>query len=301
MPPILMRMGNARAHIHYLIEIAANFLLTSSNYTTQIEMEEMKDKYVQNMQSNRTFACFAKLKSDMKEKQVPIIDPTQLIYFQHNFKKPVYIEKVTNIDLKSAYATILFNDGFITKETFDYICKSAKKERLASVGMLASRKKIFTFKTGSVIDEQEIISEKSGFFFYAVQRTSEIMSEIQRIASKNYLYTWVDGIYFLPNKNVDFLCEHYLTENNFKYSVDQLSEFEVQFKYDNILVTFKKEGKRKIFNLPVPTTEFKRIIMNAILQANHKTNGKNIGPVVRARQERIAERERKKELANRRK
>lgn len=272
MPPILMRMGNARTHINYLVDIAANFILTSSNYTTQIEMDDLRDKYVQTMQSNRTFACFAKLKKDTKDKPVPAIDNTMVNYFVHNFKKPIYIDNVLNIDLKSAYATILFNDGFITEDTFNYVSKSAKKERLASVGMLAARKKIFTFKTGCVVDESEIVSEKSGFFFYAVMRTSEIMAELQKIAAKDYLYTWVDGIYFLPNDNVKWRCINYLADHKFNYTCDELEQFEVEFKRDNILVTFKKEGKRKIFNLPLPMTEFKRLMIDAILQANRKAS-----------------------------
>jgi len=233
-------------------------------------MDEKKDKYVQTMQTNRTFACFAKLKSNLKDKPIPDIDNSMVSYFVHNFKKPIYVDYVTNIDIKSAYATILFNDDLITKETYEYICKSKKKERLASVGMLASRKKIFAFKTGAVIDEKEIISEKSGFFFYCVKRTAEHMAEIQRICGKDYLYTWVDGIYYLPNTNTDFLCETYLHESGFNYKLNQLTEFEVQFKIDCILVTFKQDGKRKLFNLPLPVTEFKRIMMDAIMQANHK-------------------------------
>lgn len=265
-------MGNARSHINYLIDIAANFVLTSSNYTTQIEMDEKKDKYVQTMQTNRTFACFAKLKSNLKDKPVPDVDNTMVNYFVHNFKKPIYIERVTNIDIKSAYATILYNDNLINEDTFQYICKSAKKERLASVGMLAARKKIFTFKTGSVVDEQETVSEKSGFFFYAVKRTSEIMADIQKICGKQYLYTWVDGIYYLPNSNIDFVASAYLRDNKFDFRIDRLEEFEVQFKHDCILVTFKKDGKRKIFNLPLPITEFKRIMIDSILQANRSTS-----------------------------
>lgn len=269
-----MRHGNAREHINYLIDIAANFILTSSNYTTGIEMDEMKDKYVRTMQTNRTFACFAKLKSQVKDKPVPEIDRDSLVYFQHNFKGNIYIDEVTNIDLKSAYATILFNDGFINKDTFEYILKSRKPERLASVGMLASRKKIFTFKGGAPIDEQEIISDKAGFFYYAVKRTSEIMADLKEVCRQNYLYTWVDGIYFHPNKKMQSGMIKHLADNNFHYSVDYLTEFEVSIKQENIVVTFKKDGKRKIFNLPLPTTEFKRIMMDAIIKCNHKQHEK---------------------------
>lgn len=269
-----MRMNNAREYINYLQDAHMDFLLTSSNYTTQIEYEGAKEKYVQTMQSPRTFACFAKLKSQIKDKPIPDVDKDSLIYFHHDFKKDIYIDTVYNIDLKSAYATILYNDKYINKETFDYIVSSTKQERLASVGMLASRKKIFNFKGGSPIDEKEVVSEKSGLFFYAVKRTYEIMSNLKKICGTDYLYTWVDGIYLLPNDAHKKECIAYLEENNFKCSFDVLSEFEVKIKGDHTLVTFKKEGQRKLFNLPSPMSEFKKIMMDAIL-AKKATKHKN--------------------------
>ena len=264
MPPILMRMGNARAHITYLIASHLNFILTSSNYTTAVETEYSKDKYVQTMQSNRTFACFAKLKKDLKDKKIPNVTREEVRYFQHDFKKNAKYEKVYNIDIKSAYATILYIDGFITKDTFEYIQKCSKQERLASVGMLASRKKIFQFKKGLPITEEEVISEKSGLFFYAVKRTFEIMDELKRICGSNYLYTWVDGIYFLPCDRIKKECISLLEDNSFKCSFDVLSKFEINIKTDHTIVTFKKDDKKKIFNLPSQITEFKRIMIDAV-------------------------------------
>jgi len=254
-----------------------DFILTSSNYTTQVEHGDIKEKFVQTMQSNRTFACFAKLKSQIKDKPVPDIDKNSLIYFHHDFKSDIYIDTVYNIDLKSAYATILYNDKFIDKKTFEYIMSSTKQERLASVGMLASRKKVFQFKSGSPISEEEIVSEKSGFFFHAVKRTYDIMSDLKKVCGNDYLYTWVDGIYFLPNDEVKDWCVRHLEKYNFRCSFDVLTEFEVKVREDNTLVTFKKDGKRKVFNLPSPMSEFKRIMIDAVLSSNRKKSEDGIG------------------------
>lgn len=290
MPAILMRMGNARKHLDYMIHSMYPFYLTTSNYSMKIETyyeaedgtledylaEEgrklfLDKKYIATDQSKRTFAAFAKLKSDLKEKKVPKIDPSELIYFQHDFKQSMYIEQVINIDLKSAYATILYNDGYISEETFRYLHSATKKERLASVGMLASRKRIFDFKKGEPVGDPEVhVSPNAGFFFHAVKRTYEIMSELKRICGEDYLFTWVDGIYFLPSweKRVD--CENYLSSVNIKFSTDTLTEFEVKVLANKCLVEFKKEGKRKLFNLPSLSTEFKRISLEAIMRINKK-------------------------------
>lgn len=268
MPPILMRMQNARTHINYLIEAKQSFQLSSSNYTTGIKSDAFPGKYVAQLQSNRAFAAFAKLKKAVKDKPVPDISNDDVRYFQHNFRKDIYIDTVFNIDIKSAYATVLFKDGLIDADTFAYLSKSSKQDRLSSVGMLASRKEVFEFKNGSPVSEEEIVSPLSGFFFYAVQKTFEIMDELRRICGMDYLYTWVDGIYFLPNDEVRRSCIDYLDSTGYKFSSDVLQEFEVKIKQDVILVTFKKENKLKIFNLPGITSEFRRLMMDSILLLN---------------------------------
>lgn len=274
MPPILMRMKNARTHINYLINSKQSFELSSSNYTTGIKCDDkaLCAKYVATMQTNRTFACFAKLKKAVKKRPVPDVKPEDVRYFQHNFKSNIYIDTVYNIDLKSAYATILFNEGFIDKETYVYVCAGSKQERLASVGMLASRKEIFSFHNGVPISETEVVSENSGFFFYAAKRTFDIMDELKRICGQDYLYTWVDGIYFLPNVDTKEKCQEYLQSSGLKNSFDQLQEFEVRIKQNEIVVTFKKGAKLRRFSLPPIVSEFKRIIMDSILLINKNKN-----------------------------
>lgn len=275
-----MRMQNARTHINYLIEAKQTFTLSSSNYTTGIKCDSFPGKYVANLQSNRAFACFAKVKKAVKDKPIPNISNDDVRYFQHNFRKDIYIDTVYNIDIKSAYATVLFKSGLIDEETFQYLAKSSKQDRLSSVGMLASRKEIFEFKNGSPISETEVVSELSGFFFYAVQKTFEIMDELRRICGMDYLFTWVDGIYFLPNDRVRKECSDYLDNICYRYSSDTLSEFEVKIKTDLIYLTFKKEGKLKIFNLPGITSEFRSLMMDSILLINkNKKNEKDFRKV----------------------
>lgn len=276
MPPILMRMNNAKAHIDFLTETRQTFELSSSNYTTGIKSDAWPGKYVQNLQSNRAFACFAKLKKAVKDRPVPDVKSEDVRYFQHNFKKDLYVERVTNIDIKSAYATILFNDGYIDEATYKYVCGATKQERLASVGMLASRKEVFQFVKGEPVDEEEVVSGKAGFFFYSAKRTFEIMDDLKRICGNSYLYTWVDGIYFLPNSGAERECRQYLEGIRFGHTVDYLSGFDVSIKQDLIVVRFRNgKGKSKLFNLPNAMSEFKRIMMDSILSINSKKGEKS--------------------------
>lgn len=261
----LLRKNNARAYLNYLKKTGIPFEMYVSNYTAKFVTELFQRKFVHNMQSNRAFACFSKLKSDLKNKPIPEIDQDKLSYFVHDFKKDEYVGNVTNIDLKSAYASILYNDGFISKATFDYISKGTKQERLVSIGMLASKKQYFKFDAGKIIANDEIISPTSNFFFYAVKRTGEIMADLKAICGNAYLFTWVDGIYFLPDSNIEKECKEYIAQNGFKCSTDSLKNFSVRVSKKQVTVNFIKDGKHKPFNLPLPNSEFKRLIIEAIL------------------------------------
>jgi hypothetical protein len=268
MPITIMRDGNAEEVLSYLTQGKFDFQLTSSNYTTRVNSELVNRTFVQTIQSNKTFAAFAKLKKDLKAFTVPNISVEQVRYFEHDFKKDFYHPEVINIDLKSAYARIFFNDKMITDKTFKYISKLKKQERLAAVGMLASRKKVFQFKDGKPVSYEENISELSGFFFYSVKRIQEIMSELKRICDEKYLFTWVDGIYLIPDEQTIKNCVQYLESIKFPFSTDTLQNFKISILEKNTYVTFQKKGISKRFYLPSISSEFKKVTMEAIILVN---------------------------------
>jgi hypothetical protein len=271
----LLRGNNARAMMNYLKSIGIPFEMQCSNYTVLFKADGLEKKYVHSMQSGRAFGCFAKLQKDVKNKPVPEIDMESLSYFVHDFKESVYVGDVFNIDLKSAYATILYLDGYITTDTYNYICAGTKQERLVSVGMLASKKQLFKFDGGYITSNEEIISPFSNFFFYAVKRTSEIMAELKAICGQDYLFTWVDGIYLHPNKKTRDACIKYIQSIGMRHSFDELKDFEVKVDTKQVSVYFLKESKGKWqpkpFNLPLPTSEFKRLAIDAILSRKRKS------------------------------
>lgn len=243
-----------------------------------------------NQQSKRTFAAASKVKRDVNRREllhdengdpylgerlnpIPNIDAANLVYFQHDFKRDAAYNTVMNIDLKSAYATILLRDGFITKETFDYLAKCTKPERLASVGMLAARKNIFIFKDGVAVEHSEVKEETSGVFFYAVQKTYEIMSRLKKICGQKYLFTWVDGIYFLPSEKIYAECIAELEKSSFNFSVEKLKRFSVEITQTKANIKFWKKAsnnkyKKKVFQLPLNMNEYQKKCLSQI--TNHK-------------------------------
>lgn len=267
---------NAQRFIQVFIKMQIPFTLTCSNYTAHISNEVINRKFVHTMQSKRCFAAFAKVKSDVSKKMVPHIDPESLSYFQHDFRNTEVIPEVFNIDLKSAYATCLFNAGYISEPTFQYLAKITKNDRLAAVGMLASKKKIFDFdRSGKVFNYTENISPLQNFFFFAVKETAKIMDEIKRICGKDYLFTWVDGIYFRPNESIASDIMYYLETVNFKWSLDYLKDFDIKMLDSHIKISFLKDDKNKRFCIPSRTNEFKILATNAFMSIKKNKKNKN--------------------------
>lgn len=266
----LARDNNAKKYLKYLLDVGLNFELQTSNYTTTIILpNDLTRKYVINKQSNRTFAAFSKIKKDIKGKRVPKISSHNLIYFQHDFINDIFVDEVINIDLRSAYATILVNDGFISMETFQYLAQCNKKERLAAVGMLASRKRIFQYKKGQPIKQTEIVNPKAGIFFHAVKKTYEIMTKLKQIAGSNYLFTWVDGIYILPDKDSYFDIIKELGNYNIDFKTEFLKDFEIRIRKKKAIITFKKPNSKgkmenKVFQLPVNQNEYQKSVIETI-------------------------------------
>jgi hypothetical protein len=275
MPAIksLIRGNDPDNFITMLITNKNNFDLYTSNYAMKIILEDGQIiNFTKHEQSRATFAAFSKLKSNLQDKPKPNLQPGDVSYFLHDFKEPVYVETVCNIDLKSAYANILLLDEMITKDTHKYLSKLVKKDRLSAVGMLASKKQVIEFKRGKPVEEREERSEFAPFFFYAVKRTFEIMSELKKICGNSYLFTWVDGIYFLPDPGIKEACYKYLKEIKFPYSMEMLSEFDVQFHNRSIKVSFyrSKTERKKRFDLPMADSRFTQIMSNALLLLNNK-------------------------------
>lgn len=275
-----MRANNGASFVDTLTEIKADFLLTCSNYSMKIVTENINLHFVTKEQSKRTFAAFAKIKSGLKDKTPPDVTRDDLIYFVHDFRKDMSGESVMNIDLKSAYAHCLFIDGFIPRKTYSYIKKLNKPERLAAVGMLASRKENFRFSKGKPDFEGETVSPYAPYFFHAVRRTFDIMSELKRIIGRDYLFTWVDGIYFRPNGRALADCDDFLRSLKFPYSTEYLNNFSVRIYERKVFVSFFKEQEYKTFNIPLTPSPITQAMHRAILASGNavkpSTNFSNI-------------------------
>lgn len=268
---------NVKLFVDLLRKQRAPFKMQISNYTTKIISEHHNVTFVKSMQSNRVFAAAAFLKNDLKNVPPPGIDMKKNCYYDTNFKGvDFYSDVAFNIDIKHAYANILFNEKFISEKTFKYLSGIPKQDRLAAVGMLASRKVIFEHgRDGKIYNFTEDVNPLSNFFFYCVQKTENIIHDIKnKILKESFLFSWVDGLYYLnDNKAYQAVTQEYLQdEYGLNSSYKELREFEVKTKNSSYRISFKENDNLKTFNIPFPEMEFKKQICDYLLTKNYKKN-----------------------------
>lgn len=252
----------------------AAFKMQISNYTTKISSNHYNVTFLKTLQSNMVFAAASYLKKDLSDKPIPDIDMKKNCYYDTQFKgNGFYSDVAFNIDIKHAYATILFRDGLISRKTYDYLSRLPKLDRLAAVGMLASKKVIFEHdRAGSIRHFEEDVNPLSNFFFYCVQRTENIIQDVKnKILKDSFLFSWVDGIYYLnENESYRAVTQQYLKdEYGLESTFKRLYEFDVKVKNNSYRIEFNEDDKgdllKKTFNIPFPEINYKREICDYLL------------------------------------
>ena len=263
------RSNSAFLKMKSLIKRKIPFRYSLSSRTIVIEYAGRREKYMQSRMDAKAFIAYQMIKADLKKAKIklPSVSSWHVRYYQHDIRQTVKSKKGYYIDIKSAYATILFNDGLISPRSYNYIMNLSKTDRLACVGMLASKKQWFSVdEHGSIHDEGEEVNELSGVFFYAVKRTFEIMDVCKLlIGSGNAILNWVDCVYFRQvNEGVSDAIG-YLKEQGLNCHFNEIRDFSTIVFKSKIRIRFKDNGKVKIFHLPISKgfTEQTRIAMNS--------------------------------------
>lgn len=142
-------------------------------------------------------------------------------------KNGEYIDKLYEIDLKSAYWNFAFKNGFISKEIYNKgnnQQKIGKKARLISLGNLAKRTISISFD-GKEFEKKAIV-ETAGtadIFFKVSQQTDTIMNHCKFIAGNDYLFYWVDAIFIKGDETLKQISD-YLKDINIDFKIVEIKK-----------------------------------------------------------------------------
>jgi len=273
---VLYSEENIQKAVNFYTGLKIPFTITVSNFTVQIDSDIEHIAYVKFPRSKKFFSAYRKLVSSING--MPIYTNEKYLKYHNTgfIYDKFYADKIYQIDIRSCYASILRNSKLITPETFEYLAELPKAERLSSIGAMASRKTRFNFNADGHIEKYEKLSSTmSDFFFYCVQETYKIMQEAEHILGKDYIFTWVDAIYFTGETNKYRLYDYFTKEHNLDSSFSILEEFEVELVQDCYKLQYIKDGVRTFMYVPTPQQSERVALENYLDTYKLKKHGKN--------------------------
>ena len=228
-----------------------DFQVKHSNYNTQIIGKESTLKFIQTEHATRVFIAYNKIVKDLKASPITqkILDSE---YSTSNFDSknglvPCSYKTVLNLDITSAYPYCLFINKLITLDTFNYLMKLPKSERLPAIGMTAKKSVWFTYEQGKVKTWELKTGEYANIFFYVINQITDLMNWAAEIAGDYFLFYWVDGIFLKPGIPKKRLAEitRIFAEQGYYYKYENVTDFTIVRDNDKLFINMIKNGEHK--------------------------------------------------------
>lgn len=130
-------------------------------------------------------------------------------------------QKVTGTDLNSAYWTIAYNLGIISKNTYEKgIGNDLKQIRLATLSTLGSGKKYYVIKDGELTNDEVCIGsdEKLADVYRLIRYTCYMyMNHLKNKLGKSFVAYRTDCIYYIDTKENRSIVHKYFKSKKLTY------------------------------------------------------------------------------------
>ena len=238
------------------------FKIEQTLSTTKLYFDDKVYHYVENTSklNNYELNLINRVKKDIQNCTLKSeVLPTKYIDLDEkkNFESK---EQIYELDLNASYWNIAHKNNFISNDTYKYALenkKISKKARLISLGALAKKTHTTYFDGRQFTRYEERDNINKDYFFYITRKNYEIMSVLKLIANKDYLFYWVDAIFFKGNEALKNITNYLIKENiGYKiYKIDSIIKDEdkinvnsVEHKNNIRQFNFKKDKKRKLYD-----------------------------------------------------
>ena len=241
----------------YLINSNKTFKIEQTGYSRTIIHDNNKSIYADDKINSVCFSMFSSLKKEIKNNDLHIdfVPEYDVKYYgiseivsKKSFLMP---SDIVNVDIKSAYLSVLKNKKIISEELFEKINKINKIDRLKTLGFLATNKVVLEYENGELINVTSKRNEYANYFFLCCYEIGELMTRIANEFNENFLFYWVDGIYFDKNNlNIERVTK-IIDEYQFSYKVEHLTSANLEFREKTAIFSYLKEDKKKIITVPI--------------------------------------------------
>lgn len=237
--------------IDYLKRRGIPFKVYSSQYSTVIESNGQKIRYVTQVYENKVFMASRMLQTDIKESE-KLDSILEGFWNTKNYDsmpglEPKSYGRVINIDISGAYPQCLKNHKLSNDRSFQFLMDLKKKERLPAIGMIAKRTIVYEYEGGECVNVYEENGKYQKVFQFIVYQINQVMTACKEIAGDFYIMHWVDGIFLLKNtpKEVIYRIEDVLRAAQYNYKFEKIDSFVVVRDDQNISIEMTKNGTEK--------------------------------------------------------
>ena len=234
----------------------ANFDLVISGSTRKILHEG--DIYT-NMVSNfslKELIFIKKVRNDIikncteYEAKNGAIPNHQCSYVDWDSKLPFNCSKVCEIDLNAAYWEMAFQCGYISPAIYNEGFNFRKKIRLVSLGSIAKNEKTVSYRNGEFHSITEFRHKYAKVFFNISRYIYDIMNICKGILGKNYLFFWVDAIFFINEVGAKEQIFEILQDSEMNYKTYLIDNFNFDAKKQIVTITSgEHKNQLRQFNL----------------------------------------------------
>jgi hypothetical protein len=185
-------------------------------------------------------------------------------------------KNVCEVDIDQAYWETAYQLGVIPEKLYVKGCKGniSKKCRLTALGSLARKKYKFIYEGDKLVDklvDREPLLEN--LWFTICKRVSDVMNDVIKELGKEFIFYWVDGIYFKNTpKNVSRTMNVFLNwgyNTKFKkinqiqfhekgFTVNDYGTIKREFTYPS----YNKKGKKVDYAENFKLAEFANKVVN---------------------------------------
>lgn len=134
--------------------------------------------------------------------------------------------RIFGVDISRAYWYTGLFENFISKELFDEGLKKkySKKARLIAMGQFATQPIVSDFDGKKYKAIPQDAPDTAGIFYRCAEVVNALMSTIRAVLGRDYIFYWVDCIYFYEEKNVKKVTE-ILDNYGYKSQIEEIQGF----------------------------------------------------------------------------
>lgn len=162
------------------------------------------------------------------------------------------LDKVCEVDITKAYYYTAHKLGYISTEFFNMCLDLPKPKRLRLIGSIATKKKIEVWEGGQMVEYFSKTDEKlRQCWFNIIRYTDNVMKEVKNKLDDDFIFYWVDGIYFKDRGYNVQIAKSIFEKFDFSVTYEKLQKIEaVNIEGVLHLEVTKDNGVKKPFAIP---------------------------------------------------